>query len=146
MSVKFEGSCQSLCEAEDNIHSWLEATATTLLLFALCNLTSGIPKIPPLRPRAHKEAHLSTLKPIQTVVEVTDARCCNCPLNVPAFCVYFSPFKTRILPSFDASKVVVSGDGVRPRGVLASMPTSFVIDTREAGLADLDVVIQVGNC
>ena len=59
--------------------------------------------------------------------------------------VYCSPFKTRILPSFDASKVTVSGDGVRPRGVLASLPTSFVIDTREAGLADLDVVIQVGN-
>jgi len=38
---------------------------------------------------------------------------------------------------------VVSGDGVRPRGVLASLPTSFLIDTREAGLADLDVVIQV---
>jgi len=57
----------------------------------------------------------------------------------------FSPFKTRILPSFDASKVVVSGDGVRPRGVLASIPTSFLIDTREAGLADLDVVIQVRN-
>jgi len=66
-------------------------------------------------------------------------------LHVSACCVYFSPFKTRILPSFDASKVVVSGDGVRPRGVLASMPTSFVIDTREAGLADLDVVIQVCN-
>ena len=40
---------------------------------------------------------------------------------------------------------MVSGDGVRPRGVLASLPTSFVIDTREAGLADLDVVIQVCN-
>jgi len=40
---------------------------------------------------------------------------------------------------------VVSGDGVRPRGVLASLPTSFLIDTREAGLADLDVVIQVCN-
>ena len=39
--------------------------------------------------------------------------------------------------------MVVSGEGVRPRGVLASMPTSFLIDTREAGLADLDVVIQV---
>jgi len=58
---------------------------------------------------------------------------------------HFSPFKTRILPSFDASKVVVSGDGVRPHGVLASVPTSFLIDTREAGLADLDVVIQVLN-
>jgi filamin len=56
--------------------------------------------------------------------------------------VHDSPFKTQILPSFDASKVVVSGDGVRPRGVLASLPTSFVIDTRDAGLADLDVVIQ----
>jgi len=59
------------------------------------------------------------------------------------FCVFSSPFKTRILPSFDARKVVVSGDGVRPHGVLASIPTSFLIDTREAGLADLDVVIQV---
>lgn len=41
--------------------------------------------------------------------------------------------------------MLVSGDGVRPRGVLASLPTSFLIDTREAGLADLDVVIQVSN-
>jgi len=65
--------------------------------------------------------------------------------TVNGLCIYFSPFKTRILPSFDASKVIVSGDGVRPHGVLASLPTSFVIDTREAGLADLDVVIQVSN-
>lgn len=56
-----------------------------------------------------------------------------------------SPFNTRILPSFDASKVIVTGDGVQPSGVLASLSTSFVIDTRDAGLADLDVLIQVSE-
>ena len=54
-----------------------------------------------------------------------------------------SPFHTRVSPGHDASKVKVSGDGVQPTGVMASMPVSFVIDTRDAGLADLDVVIQV---
>ncbi len=37
---------------------------------------------------------------------------------------------------------MISGDGVKPHGNLASVPVSFVIDTREAGVADLDVVIQ----
>ena len=50
-----------------------------------------------------------------------------------------------MLPQFDPSKVKVTGDGVKPQGVLASVPVSFVIDTREAGIADLDVVIQVGS-
>ncbi|ELU02480.1 hypothetical protein CAPTEDRAFT_100274 [Capitella teleta] len=53
-----------------------------------------------------------------------------------------SPFQTTILPQFDASRVRVTGDGVRPQGVLASMPVSFTIDTRDAGIADLDVAIQ----
>jgi filamin len=48
-----------------------------------------------------------------------------------------------VLPVFDASKVKVSGEGVQPQGVKASLPVSFTIETREAGLADLDVVIQV---
>ena len=54
-----------------------------------------------------------------------------------------SPFQSRVQPGHDASKVKVTGDGVQPKGVLASMPTSFVIDTRDAGSADLNVVIQV---
>jgi len=53
-----------------------------------------------------------------------------------------SPFKTRILPSYDSGRVKVTGDGVKPVGVLASLPVSFLIDTREAGLADLDVIIK----
>lgn len=55
-----------------------------------------------------------------------------------------SPFQTHILPQFDASRVRVTGDGVKPQGVLASVPVSFTIDTRDAGIADLDVSIQVG--
>ena len=55
----------------------------------------------------------------------------------------FSPFKVRVLPGIDPNKVIVTGNGVQPRGVLASMPTSFLVDTRDAGVADLDVMIQV---
>ena len=44
---------------------------------------------------------------------------------------------------FDASKVKVSGEGVKPTGVLASLPVSFTIDSREAGVADVDVNIKV---
>jgi len=52
-----------------------------------------------------------------------------------------SPFKTKTLPKSDASKVKVVGDGVKPTGVPASLPVSFTIDTKEAGVADLDVKI-----
>jgi len=62
---------------------------------------------------------------------------------ISLYCCYSSPFKTRILPTHDSTKVLVTGDGVKPVGVLASLPVSFVIDTREAGLADLDVIIKV---
>ncbi|CAH1784407.1 unnamed protein product [Owenia fusiformis] len=53
-----------------------------------------------------------------------------------------SPFKTNVLPAHDASKVKVTGPGVDPKGVLASMPVAFLIDTREAGIADLEVAIE----
>ena len=51
----------------------------------------------------------------------------------------------KVLPTFDASKVRVSGDGIQPSGVKASIPVSFLIDTREAGYADLDVGIVVSK-
>lgn len=54
-----------------------------------------------------------------------------------------SPFEQTILPSYDASKVTVSGPGVED-GVLASLPTEFTVDTSKAGIADLDVAVQVG--
>ena len=43
---------------------------------------------------------------------------------------------------FDPSKVVVSGPGVE-NGIPASLPTYFVVDTTEAGDADLDIAVQV---
>jgi filamin len=39
--------------------------------------------------------------------------------------------------------VKVVGDGVKPTGVPASLPVSFTIDIKEAGVADLDVKILV---
>ncbi len=48
-----------------------------------------------------------------------------------------------MLPGTGPDKVIVTGQGVQPRGVLASLPTSFLVDTRDAGVSDLDVIIQV---
>lgn len=60
-------------------------------------------------------------------------------------CALYSPFQTRILPGFDPKKVKVTGAGVQPQGLLASMPTSFTVDVREAGNADLDISIQAST-
>jgi len=47
----------------------------------------------------------------------------------------------------DASKVRVYGDGVKATGVLASLPVSFTVDTSQAGVADVDILIEVcGLC
>jgi len=43
----------------------------------------------------------------------------------------------------DASKVRVYGEGVKPTGVLASLPVSFMVDTSQAGVADVDILIEV---
>jgi len=54
-----------------------------------------------------------------------------------------SPFLTEIQPSTDPSKVFVSGDGVSPsQNVLASVPVSFIVDTRQAGHKQLDVDVK----
>lgn len=54
----------------------------------------------------------------------------------------FSPFTVQVVPSFEPHKVVVDGPGVR-NGIPATLETSFRIDTREAGLEQLEVVIKV---
>lgn len=46
-----------------------------------------------------------------------------------------------VKPSYDPSKVRVYGPGVGD--VSASLPVSFCIDTSEAGIAELEVSIQV---
>jgi len=45
--------------------------------------------------------------------------------------------------SHDASKVKVYGDGVKPSGVLASLPVSFTVDTSQAGDAEIEIIIEV---
>ncbi|KAK2861659.1 hypothetical protein Q5P01_001192 [Channa striata] len=51
-----------------------------------------------------------------------------------------SPFKFRVLPTHDASKVRASGPGLTS-GVLASLPVEFNIDAKDAGQGQLSVLI-----
>eukprot|EP00918_Siedleckia_nematoides_P105694 GHVU01230790.1.p1 GENE.GHVU01230790.1~~GHVU01230790.1.p1 ORF type:complete len:2480 (+),score=363.92 GHVU01230790.1:158-7597(+) len=66
---------------------------------------------------------------------------CKVEVKCANQCVPGSPFQTFVKPSWDATRVRVTGDGVKPHGVVASMPVSFEVDTRDAGNAELDVVI-----
>ena len=59
------------------------------------------------------------------------------------FILLFSPFQTSILPGFDPKKIRVSGDGLKPTGVLTSIPTKFNVDVGDEGTSDCDVSIQV---
>ncbi|XP_038047791.1 filamin-A-like isoform X8 [Patiria miniata] len=51
-----------------------------------------------------------------------------------------SPIHSKVLPQYDASKVKVKGPGVE-KGVLASLPVEFTVDTKDAGDADLEITI-----
>ncbi len=53
-----------------------------------------------------------------------------------------SPFKVKIEPGADASKVRVTGPGIEPTGVRAEEPTYFEIDASEAGDGNVDVSIE----
>lgn len=55
-----------------------------------------------------------------------------------------SPFKFRVLPTHDASKVRASGPGLTS-GVPASFPVEFSIDTKDAGQGQLSVLITVST-
>ncbi|XP_032822250.2 filamin-C isoform X1 [Petromyzon marinus] len=52
-----------------------------------------------------------------------------------------SPFKIKVLPTHDASKVKASGPGLNSSGVSASLPVEFTIDARDAGEGLLTVQI-----
>ncbi|XP_078597433.1 filamin-C-like isoform X40 [Branchiostoma floridae x Branchiostoma japonicum] len=52
-----------------------------------------------------------------------------------------SPFNVRVEPPYDASKVKATGPGLQ-QGVPASFPISFTIDCRDAGNADLEVILE----
>ncbi|XP_029167598.1 filamin-A isoform X3 [Nylanderia fulva] len=51
-----------------------------------------------------------------------------------------SPYKIKVLPTVEPSKVTLSGPGVSPV-CTASFPTDFVVDTSEAGYGDLEVQV-----
>ncbi|MGH0130078.1 UNVERIFIED_CONTAM: hypothetical protein FKN15_040916 [Acipenser sinensis] len=52
-----------------------------------------------------------------------------------------SPFKVKVLPTHDASKVKASGPGLDTTGVPASLPVEFTIDAKDAGEGLLAVQI-----
>ncbi|XP_069485638.1 filamin-C isoform X4 [Ambystoma mexicanum] len=52
-----------------------------------------------------------------------------------------SPFKIKVLPTHDASKVRASGPGLNAAGIPASLPVEFTIDARDAGEGLLTVQI-----
>lgn len=57
-----------------------------------------------------------------------------------------SPFIQHVLPAFEPQRVRVSGEGVhptKPLGLPATLPTSFQVDTRDAGLGDLELSVTV---
>ncbi|XP_014480120.1 PREDICTED: filamin-A isoform X4 [Dinoponera quadriceps] len=51
-----------------------------------------------------------------------------------------SPYKLKVLPTVEPSKVLLSGAGVSPV-CTASFPTDFVVDTSQAGYGDLEVQV-----
>nr|XP_033781692.1 filamin-B isoform X2 [Geotrypetes seraphini] len=52
-----------------------------------------------------------------------------------------SPFKVKVLPIYEASKVTASGPGLSSHGVLASLPVDFAVDAKDAGVGPLSVQI-----
>ncbi|XP_075794972.1 filamin-B isoform X6 [Pelodiscus sinensis] len=52
-----------------------------------------------------------------------------------------SPFKVKVLPTYDASKVTASGPGISSYGVPASLPVEFAVDAKDAGKGLLSVQI-----
>ncbi|XP_032892502.1 filamin-B isoform X2 [Amblyraja radiata] len=58
-----------------------------------------------------------------------------------------SPFRVRVLPTHDASKVRASGPGLNSAGVQASLPVEFTIDAKDAGegLLSVHVTDQEGK-
>ena len=45
-------------------------------------------------------------------------------------------------PAFDASKVKVTGPGIKPSGVKSMEPTYFEVDASEAGEGNVDISIE----
>ncbi|XP_060095708.1 filamin-B isoform X2 [Heteronotia binoei] len=53
-----------------------------------------------------------------------------------------SPFKVKVLPTYDASKVTANGPGLSSYGIPASVPAEFAVDAKDAGQGLLSVNIS----
>ncbi|XP_048343970.1 filamin-B isoform X2 [Sphaerodactylus townsendi] len=53
-----------------------------------------------------------------------------------------SPFKVKVLPTYDASKVTANGPGLSSYGIPASVPAEFAVDAKDAGQELLSVNIN----
>ncbi|KAJ7329309.1 hypothetical protein JRQ81_015483 [Phrynocephalus forsythii] len=63
------------------------------------------------------------------------------PATDGPYAVSVNPFKIKVLPAHDASKVRASGPGLNASGIPASLPVEFTIDARDAGEGLLTVQI-----
>lgn len=54
-----------------------------------------------------------------------------------------SPFPVKVRPYSEPHKVKLSGPSQSEKGVPASIPTKFKVDTTEAGYGDLEVRVVV---
>lgn len=70
----------------------------------------------------------------------------NSLTTVRSFC-FSSPFKIKVLPAHDASKVRASGPGLNASGIPASLPVEFTIDARDAGegLLTVQILVSLGT-
>jgi hypothetical protein len=56
-----------------------------------------------------------------------------------------SPFEMKVRPTVEPKNVKVTGPGVSSKGIPASIPADFVVDTTEAGYGDLQVQVLVSS-
>ena len=56
-----------------------------------------------------------------------------------------SPFEMKVRPTVEPKNVKVTGSGVSSKGIPASIPTEFVVDTTDAGYGDLQVQVLVSE-
>jgi hypothetical protein len=72
----------------------------------------------------------------------------TCQLNdfcenlLPIFC---SPYQLKVRPRVEPDQVKVEGPGVSGKGIPASLPAEFTIDTSQAGYGDLEVQVKVSK-
>ena len=55
----------------------------------------------------------------------------------------YSPYQLKVRPRVEPDQVKVEGPGVSSKGIPASLPAEFTIDTTQAGYGDLEVQVKV---